>query len=56
MTMNVEENVQIPAELEIESLPALALYRNGRFDRFIGGLDKKEHILEALDLPASDSR
>lgn len=42
--MNVEENFQIPAELEISSLPALALYRQGRFDRFIGGLGMKEEI------------
>lgn len=48
--MNVQENFQIPAELEISSLPALALYRNGRFERFIGGLGKKEAILEQLRL------
>ena len=29
LTMNVEENFQIPAELEISSLPALALYDKG---------------------------
>jgi thioredoxin 1 len=46
--MNVQENFQIPAELEISSLPALALYRNGAFDRFIGGLGKKEEILKQL--------
>jgi len=46
--MNVQENHQIPAELEISSLPALALYRNGRFERFIGGIGKKEHILQQL--------
>jgi len=46
--MNVEENYQIPAELEISSLPALALYREGRFDRFIGGLGTKEEILKQL--------
>ncbi|MBA5866233.1 MAG: thioredoxin [Nitrospira sp. CR1.3] len=46
--MNVEENYQIPAELEISSLPALALYREGRFDRFIGGLGTKEEILNQL--------
>jgi len=48
--MNVQENFQIPAELEISSLPALALYRNGQFERFIGGLGKKEAILEQLRL------
>lgn len=51
LTMNVQENFQIPAELEVSSLPALALYRNGRFDRFIGGLGKKEEILKQLALP-----
>jgi hypothetical protein len=46
--MNVEENFQIPSELEITSLPALALYREGHFDRFIGGLGTKEEILKQL--------
>jgi thioredoxin 1 len=48
--MNVQENFQIPAELDISSLPALALYRNGQFDRFIGGLGKKDEILKQLAL------
>src|SRR5579885_3518892 len=48
--MNVQENYQIPAELEITSLPALALYREGRFDRFIGGLGKKDRIVAQLGL------
>jgi thioredoxin len=48
VTMNVQENYQIPAELEISSLPALALYINGRFERFIGGLGKKEEVLKQL--------
>jgi len=48
LKMNVQENFQIPAELEISSLPVLALYRSGRFDRFIGGLGKKEEILKQL--------
>lgn len=48
LTMNVQGNYQIPAELEISSLPALALYTNGRFERFIGGLGKKEEILKQL--------
>ncbi len=48
--MNVEENFQIPAELEIGALPALALYRQGRFDRFIGGIGTKEEILKQLAL------
>ncbi len=51
LAMNVQENFQIPAELEVSSLPALALYRHGRFDRFIGGLGKKEEILKQLALP-----
>jgi thioredoxin-like negative regulator of GroEL len=50
LKMNVQENFQIPAELEISSLPALALYRKGRFDRFIGGLGKKDEILKQVRL------
>lgn len=46
--MNVEENFQIPADLEIHSLPALALYRHGRFDRFIGGIGTKAELLKQL--------
>jgi thioredoxin 1 len=46
--MNVQENFQIPAELEVSSLPALALYRDGRFERFIGGIGKKDEILKQL--------
>lgn len=48
LKMNVQENYQIPAELEISSLPALALYRHGQFERFIGGLGKKDAILKQL--------
>jgi thioredoxin 1 len=48
--MNVDENFQIPAELEIRSLPALALYRQGHFERFIGGIGTKEEILKQLAL------
>jgi len=44
LAMDTEENFQIPAELEITSLPALALYRNGEFVKFIGGLGKREEI------------
>ena len=51
LKMNVEENFQIPSELEITSLPALALYRGGQFERFIGGLGTKEEILKQLQLP-----
>ncbi len=46
--MNVEENFQIPAELEISSLPMLALYRQGQFERFIGGIGTKDEILKQL--------
>lgn len=48
--MNVQENYQIPAELDISSLPALALYRHGEFERFIGGIGKMEEILKQLRL------
>ena len=51
LAMNVEENFQIPSELEITSLPALALYRGGHFERFIGGLGTKEEILRQLQRP-----
>ena len=50
LKMNVEENFQIPAELEIRSLPALALYRHGEFARFIGGLGTREEIQKQLRL------
>jgi len=50
LKMNVEENFQIPAELEVRSLPALALYREGEFARFIGGLGTSEEILKQLRL------
>lgn len=53
LTMNVEENYQIPAELEVSSLPALALYRNGAFVRFIGGMGTRTEILKQLGLPVS---
>lgn len=48
--MNVEENFQIPAELEVHSLPVLALYRLGEFERFIGGLGTREEILKQVRL------
>jgi thioredoxin-like negative regulator of GroEL len=50
LTMNVDDNFQIPAELEVSSLPALALYRGGSFERFIGGLGKKEEIRSKVGL------
>ena len=46
--MNVDEEFQIPAELEISSLPALALYRNGEFVKFIGGLGTREEIAKQI--------
>ncbi|MEK7349868.1 MAG: thioredoxin domain-containing protein, partial [Nitrospirota bacterium] len=46
LKMNVEENFQIPAELDVSSLPVLALYREGEFERFIGGLGTREEILK----------
>ena len=51
LKMNVEENFQIPAELEVCALPVLALYRQGKFERFIGGLGTREEILKQLRLP-----
>jgi thioredoxin-like negative regulator of GroEL len=48
LTMNVEENPQIPAELEVTSLPALALYRGGEFVRFIGGVGKRDEIVKQI--------
>ena len=50
LSMNVEENHQIPAELDIRSLPALALYRCGEFAGFIGGIGKQEEILRHLGI------
>jgi thioredoxin 1 len=48
LTMNVDEQFQIPAELEVSSLPALALYRDGEFMKFIGGLGKREEITKQI--------
>ena len=47
---NVEENYQIPAELEVSSLPALALYRHGIFERFIGWMGTRVEILKQIGL------
>jgi thioredoxin 1 len=55
VTMNVEENHQIPAELEITSLPALALYQRGEFNRFIGGVGRTEEILKQLQISIQGS-
>ena len=49
LTMNVDENFQIAAELDISSLPALALYRCGEFVKFIGGLGKREEIAKQIE-------
>ncbi|MDH4083567.1 MAG: thioredoxin [Nitrospira sp.] len=49
LTMDVDENFQIPAELEILSLPTLALYRNGDLVGFIGGLGKKDAIAKQVE-------
>ena len=53
LTMNVDENFQIAAELEISSLPALALYKNSEFVSFIGGLGKKEAIRTKIESTSS---
>jgi thioredoxin-like negative regulator of GroEL len=50
LKMNVEENFQIPAELEVRSLPVLALYLKGKFNRYIGGIGTREEILKQLRL------
>ena len=47
--MNVQENHLIPADLEIQSLPALALFSNGEFRTFIGGIGKKKELLRQLE-------
>lgn len=49
LTMNLDEQFQVPAELDVSSLPALALYRNGEFMQFIGGLGKKKEILKQIE-------
>lgn len=48
LKMNVQENFLIPGELDIHSLPTLALFVNGTFEQFIGGLGKKDSLLEQL--------
>ncbi len=48
LKMNVQENFLIPGELEIQSLPTLALFVNGEFKQFIGGIGKKDQILQQL--------
>ncbi len=46
--MNVQENVLVPGELEIQSLPTLALYVGGKFEKFVGGIGKKNALLNQL--------
>ncbi len=46
--MNVQENFLIPRELEIQSLPTLALYVDGKFETFVGGIGKKSNLLHQL--------
>ena len=48
-TLNVQEHRQVAAELNITSLPALALYDGGEFRRFIGGIGKKEAIRKEIE-------
>lgn len=48
LAMNVDENFQIPADLEVSSLPALALYRYGEFVKFIGGVGKRDVIMKQI--------
>ena len=48
LTMNVDENFQIPAELEVSPLPVLALYLNGEFVKFIGGLGTRDEIAKQI--------
>ncbi|MGB0911144.1 MAG: thioredoxin family protein [Nitrospirales bacterium] len=49
LKMNVQENYLIPADLEIQSLPALALFATGEFQTFIGGIGKKKELLQQLE-------
>ncbi len=47
--MNVQENFQISADLEIQSLPALALFHRGEFVQFVGGIGKAPKLIEQLN-------
>ena len=49
LKMNVQENHLLPADLEIQSLPALALFVKGEFQTFIGGIGKKKELLQQLE-------
>ena len=46
--MNVQDNYLIPGELDIQALPTLALYIDGKFETFIGGIGKKNELLARL--------
>ena len=46
--MNVQENFQVPADLEIQSLPTLALFHRGEFVQFVGGMGKASQLVEQL--------
>jgi len=46
--MNVQENFLIAGELDIYSLPTLALYVDGNFEKYIGGIGKKKALLSQL--------
>jgi len=47
--MNVDENQQTALELGIQSIPTLALFRNGQeLQRFVG-LQSKNTLIQALD-------
>lgn len=46
--MNVSERVEIAANLAIQSIPTLALFKNGReIERFVG-LQSEETLVDAL--------
>ncbi len=48
--INVDENPQIRGEYEIYHLPALGLFENGEFIRFIGGIGKSDSIRRQLGM------
>jgi thioredoxin-like negative regulator of GroEL len=56
LTMNVDEEFQIPAELEVLSLPALALFLNGEFTKFVGGLGKREEFAKQIQIALGSNR
>jgi len=46
--MNVQENFQIPADLEVQSLPSLALFYRGDFVQFVGGIGTAPELIAQL--------